>query len=86
MQCFAMAALMSILWIVYGYSLAFNTDGMTAGVANFSSFVGGLESAFLSGLKSGSLSGTIPESVFITFQMTFAITTPSLIVGVLRNG
>ena len=81
MQCFAMAALMSILWIVYGYSLAFNTDGMTAGVTNFSSFVGGLESTFLSRLEAGSLSGTIPESVFITFQMTFAIITPSLIVG-----
>ena len=81
MQCFAVTGLMSILWMVYGYSLAFDTTGMEAGVTNFSSFVGGLERAFLSGLTVDSLVGAFPESVFITFQMTFAIITPALIVG-----
>ncbi|QGZ29579.1 ammonium transporter [Stutzerimonas stutzeri] len=81
MQCFAITGLMSILWMVYGYSLAFDTAGMEAGVTNFNSFVGGLGRVFLSGLTSDSLTGTVPESVFITFQMTFAIITPALIVG-----
>jgi len=81
MQCFAITGLMSILWMVYGYSLAFDTTGMEAGVTNFSSFVGGLARAFLSGLTVDSLVGAFPESVFITFQMTFAIITPALIVG-----
>ena len=81
MQCFAVTGLMSILWMVYGYSLAFDTTGMEAGVTNLNSFVGGLGRAFLSGLTPDSLTGTVPESVFITFQMTFAIITPALIVG-----
>jgi len=81
MQCFAVTGLMSILWMVYGYSLAFDTTGMEAGVTNFNSFVGGLDRAFLSGLTPDSLIGAFPESVFITFQMTFAIITPALIVG-----
>ncbi|HCO43166.1 MAG TPA: ammonia channel protein [Gammaproteobacteria bacterium] len=81
MQCFAMAALMSVLWAIYGYSLAFDTTGMEAGVTNFSSFVGGLGLAFLSGVTVDSMTGTIPETVFMTFQMTFAIITPALIVG-----
>ena len=81
MQCFAITGLISILWVVYGYSLAFDTTGMEAGVINFSSFVGGLERAFLSGLTVDSLVGAFPESVFIVFQMTFAIITPALIVG-----
>ena len=81
MQCFAITGLMSILWMVYGYSLAFHTAGMEAGVTNLNSFVGGLGRVFLSGLTPDSLTGTVPESVFITFQMTFAIITPALIVG-----
>lgn len=81
MQCFAITGLMSILWMVYGYSLAFDTTGMEAGVTNLNSFVGGLGRAFLAGLTPDSLTGTVPESVFITFQMTFAIITPALIVG-----
>ncbi len=81
MQCFAITGLMSILWMVYGYSLAFDTTGMEAGVTNFNSFVGGLDRAFLGGLTPDSLVGAFPESVFITFQMTFAIITPALIVG-----
>jgi len=81
MQCFAITGLMTVLWTVYGYSLAFDTTGMEAGVTNFSSFVGGLDKFMLSGLTLESLVGTIPESVFATFQMTFAIITPALIVG-----
>ena len=75
MQCFAITALMSILWTFWGYSLAFE-DG---GSAN--AFIGGLSKMFLAGVTVDSLSGTIPETVFITFQMTFAVITPALIVG-----
>jgi Amt family ammonium transporter len=81
MQCFAITALISVLWALYGYSLAFDTTGMEAGVTNFNSFVGGLGNAFLKSMTVDSLTGGIPESVFMTFQMTFAIITPALIVG-----
>ncbi len=81
MQCFAITSLITIVWMVLGYSLAFDTTGMQAGVTNFSSFVGGLDKAFLSGLTLDSLTAAIPESVFMTFQMTFAIITPALMVG-----
>ena len=81
MQCFAITSLITIIWMVLGYSLAFDTTGMQAGVTNFSSFVGGLDRAFLAGLTLDSLTAAIPESVFMTFQMTFAIITPALMVG-----
>ncbi|EKT4522578.1 ammonium transporter [Pseudomonas putida] len=84
MQCFAITGLMSILWVVYGYSLAFDTSGMEKGVVNLNSFVGGFSKAFLSGVTPESLTSAaalFPEAVFITFQMTFAIITPALIVG-----
>jgi len=84
MQCFAITGLMSILWVVYGYSMAFDTTGMEKGVLNFNSFVGGFSKAFLSGVTPDGLTSAtalFPEAVFITFQMTFAIITPALIVG-----
>lgn len=81
MQCFAITGLISILWMVYGYSLAFDTTGMEKGVLNFSSFVGGFSKAFLNSVTPASLTAAFPEAVFITFQMTFAIITPALIVG-----
>jgi ammonium transporter, Amt family len=81
MQCFAITGLISILWVIYGYSIAFDTTGMEAGVTNLNSFVGGLSKAFLSGITPASLTMTVPESVFVMFQMTFAIITPALIVG-----
>ena len=81
MQCFAITGLITIIWTVCGYSLAFDTTGMEAGVTNIRSFVGGLGKAFLSGIQGDTLSGTIPETVFVTFQLTFAIITPALIVG-----
>ncbi len=80
-QCFAITCLVTILWVIYGYSVAFNTAGMQEGVYNFYSFFGGLGTAFLSGVNVESVSGTIPETVFLIFQMTFAIITPALIVG-----
>jgi Amt family ammonium transporter len=81
MQCFAITAMVSVLWVIYGYSLAFDTTGMAGGTVNLRSFVGGLNLAMMSGITVDSLTGTIPTSVFATFQMTFAIITPALIVG-----
>ena len=81
MQCFAISALVSVLWMAYGYSLAFDTTGMVAGELNRGSFIGSFGKAFMAGVTVDSLTGTIPESVFATFQMTFAIITPALIVG-----
>ncbi len=75
MQSFTCACLMTVLWMIAGYSLAFS-DG---GAAN--AFVGGFSNLFLAGLTVDALSGTIPETVFMTFQMTFAIITPALITG-----
>lgn len=76
MQCFAITALMSIIWLVYGYSMAFTDGG-----EGLNPWIGGLSKAFLAGVTPDSLNGTIPEFVFITFQMTFIVITPALIVG-----
>lgn len=81
MQCFAITGMITLLWFIYGYSMAFSTSGMEAGVINFNSFVGSLDNLFLKKLTLESLTGTYPESVWITFQLTFAILTPALIVG-----
>jgi Amt family ammonium transporter len=81
MQCFAVTALITVLWVLYGYSLAFDTTGMVDGEVNLHSIYGGLGKAFMAGVGLDSLTGTIPESVFATFQLTFAIITPALIVG-----
>ncbi len=81
MQCFAITSLVTVLWMMYGYSMAFDVTGMEKGVTNLNSFVGGLSKAFLSGVTVESLTLTVPETVFMTFQMTFAIITPALIVG-----
>ncbi|MDZ7621245.1 MAG: ammonium transporter [Candidatus Competibacteraceae bacterium] len=81
MQCFAITGLMTVLWVLFGYSLAFDTTGMTQEAINLATFVGGFDKAFLSGVTRDSLTGAIPETVFVTFQMTFAIITPALIVG-----
>ena len=72
MQCFAIACLISVCWVVYGYSLAFKGDGQ---------FIGDLSSMFLAGVERDSMAGSIPESLFVMFQMTFAIITPALVVG-----
>lgn len=81
MQSFAITAMITVLWMVAGYSIAFDTTGMEKGVINVHSFFGGLSRAFLYGMGKDSLTGSIPESVFMTFQMTFAIITPALITG-----
>ncbi len=75
MQCFAITALMTVLWVIYGYNLAFGDGG------GMNAFWGGFGNLFLAGMGVDSMTGTIPESVFMTFQMTFAIITPALIVG-----
>ncbi|OCX63094.1 ammonia channel protein [Thioclava sp. SK-1] len=72
MQCFAVAALMSIVWLVAGYSIAFGEGNAVWG---------GLSKAFLFGIGPDTLAGTIPEICFFAFQMTFAVITPALILG-----
>ncbi len=73
MQCFAIACLVTVLWVLYAYSLAFGDD--------VGSVIGNLGKAFMKGVGVDTLSGTIPETVFVIFQLTFAIITPALIVG-----
>jgi len=75
MQCFTITCLITIVWFLAGYSLAF-TDG-----GSLNSYIGGLSKAMLKGVGSDAITLTIPESVFFTFQLTFAIITPALIVG-----
>ena len=79
MQSFAVACVMTVLWMIIGYSLAF-TDG-----GGMNAYVGGLDKMLLRGIGVDTLSGTIPETVFMTFQMTFAIITPALITGALAD-
>ena len=73
MHCYAIACLMSVLWFLFGYSIAFGSG--TSGLW------GGLDKLGLNGVTIESLSGTLPEILFFAFQMTFAIITPALIVG-----
>ena len=73
MQCYAIACLMSLLWFICGYSIAFG--GATSGLW------GGLDKVLLLGMSADDLTGTLPEVLFFAFQMTFAIITPALIVG-----
>ena len=75
MQCFTITCVVSIVWLIAGYSLAFS-DG---GSAN--AFIGGLGNIMLGQIAEETVSGTIPESAFALFQMTFAIITPALIIG-----
>ncbi|NCF51148.1 ammonium transporter [Gammaproteobacteria bacterium] len=75
MQCFAIACAASVLWVLVGYTLVFG-DGSSLG-----GLTGGFGKALLAGVAADSVSGTIPETVFVMFQMTFAIITPALIVG-----
>ncbi|MEK7246107.1 MAG: ammonium transporter, partial [Pseudomonadota bacterium] len=75
MQCFAITCLTTVLWVVVGYSLAFADGG------GLNAYIGGLSKAFLAGVDKDALKGSIPETVFMMFQLTFAIITPALIVG-----
>jgi Amt family ammonium transporter len=76
MHCMAMAGVMSLLWLTVGYSLAFSE-----GPGGLNKFIGGLDYAFLKHMTVDTVNGTIPESVFVMFQMTFIIITPALVVG-----
>jgi Amt family ammonium transporter len=78
MQCFAITCMASLVWIVFGYSLAFSDGG-----SFLNDWIGGLSNIFLSSVSRDSISsfGAFPESVFIMFQMTFAIITPALVIG-----
>jgi Amt family ammonium transporter len=75
MQCFTIAGIVTFLWVIVQYSLAFSNGGA------MNQLVGGFGSAFLAGVTVDSLSGTAPETIFIAFQLTFAIITCALIVG-----
>jgi len=75
MQCFVIACVVSVIWVVYGYSLSFGDGG------SMNAWIGGLDNAFLANVTRESLIGTLPETVFVMFQMTFAIITPALIIG-----
>ena len=75
MQCFAITCIVTIIWVIGGYSLAFSDGG------SMNDWIGGTSNFFLANVTRDSLAGTIPESVFSMFQMTFAIITPALIVG-----
>ncbi len=76
MQCFALTALMSVLWFVVGYTLAFGSAGVEQGP-----WIGDLGNLFLAKVTMDSVSGSIPETLFVMFQLTFAVITPALIVG-----
>ncbi len=76
MQSFAVTCLISIVWMVLGYSLAFSSGG---------SVIGGFDRLFLSGITVDTLTGTIPESVFVIFQMTFAIIAAALVTGAIAE-
>ena len=76
MQCFALTALMSVLWFVAGYTLAFGSSGVEQGP-----FIGDLGNLFLAKVSMDSVSGSIPATLFVMFQLTFAVITPALIVG-----
>jgi Amt family ammonium transporter len=81
MQVFAIVSVVSLIWVIYGYSLAFTSGG------SLNAYVGGLSKAFLKGVDTNSVAATfsngvvVPEYAYIAFQMTFACITPALIVG-----
>jgi Amt family ammonium transporter len=75
MQCFAITCMVTLVWVVAGYSLAFGDGG------TLNAFYGGWDKSFLAGIAAATVKGTIPETVFAMFQMTFAIITPALVVG-----
>jgi ammonium transporter, Amt family len=75
-QCFAIIGIATLVWIFWGYSLAFGGDPENPG-----RFIGGFDKLFLRGVEVNSVHGTIPETTFLVFQMMFAIITPALITG-----
>ncbi len=89
MQCFVITCVVSVLWLVGGYSLCFDATGMVKGETNLHSFIGGAGKLFGQGVTLSSMSAyvlpadtaAIPESVFFCYQLTFAVITPALIIG-----
>lgn len=81
MQCFAITCMMTLVWMVCGYSLSFSSVGMVEGGRGLHSFIGGMDKAFLNGISMASVNGSIPEALWCIYQMTFAIITPALMVG-----
>ena len=75
MQCFAITCMASLIWLVFGYSLAFGDGG------SMNAWIGNLDNLLMGNIQEDSMAGDIPESVFAMFQMTFAVITPALIVG-----
>jgi Amt family ammonium transporter len=75
MQCFAITCMASLIWLVFGYSLAFGDGG------SMNALIGNLDNFLMGNISEASMAGDIPESVFAMFQMTFAVITPALIVG-----
>ncbi len=75
MQCFAITCMASLIWLVFGYSLAFGDGG------SMNAWIGNLDNILMGNIGEDSMAGDIPESVFAMFQMTFAVITPALIVG-----
>ncbi|MBF0163064.1 MAG: ammonium transporter [Magnetococcales bacterium] len=75
MQCFAITCLVSLLWLAYGYAIAFGEGGTVQAM------IGGLDKGFMIGITPDTLKGDVPETVFSMFQLTFAIITPALVVG-----
>lgn len=75
MQCFAITCVATVLWLLFGYSLSFADGGA------LNQWIGGLSNTFLSGVTRDSMSGTIPTSVWVMFQLTFAVITPALVIG-----
>ena len=75
MQCFAIACMATLVWVLFGYSLAFGDGG------TLNAWYGGWDKSFLAGIGVATLKGSIPETVFAMFQMTFAIITPALVIG-----
>lgn len=81
MQCLSLTAVLSLIWVMVGYTLAFDPAGMTKGEVNLSSFVGGFGKLGMVGVAPETLRGSIPELLFAAYQMTFAVITPALMIG-----
>ena len=81
MQCLIITCVMSLIWVVCGYSLCFDTTGMEAGTVNLNSFIGGTSKIMLNGITPDTPLGSIPEILVVAFQMTFAVITPALMIG-----
>jgi Amt family ammonium transporter len=75
MQCFSITCVVTLAWVVFGYSLAFGDGG------TLNAWYGGWDKSFLAGIAVATVKGSIPETVFAMFQMTFAIITPALVIG-----